>query len=184
MADKKYASITAITQLWAKIKALIPTKVSDLTNDSGFQTASDVSTAVSGKVSKSGDTMTGNLTFGSSSAGTVYKYNDNSYFTIRVNGYNGDATNNTPRMLLRSYKANTSGGSEYCVRVGGMADPYEDIDGANKRYVDNLWTSTKITNTLGYTPYNGTTNPNGYITLSDLPLYDGSYTQTAEGGSY
>ena len=40
MATKKYASITAITELWAKIKALIPTKTSDLTNDSGYLTLS------------------------------------------------------------------------------------------------------------------------------------------------
>lgn len=38
MATKKYASITAIAELWAKVKAIVPTKTSDLTNDSGFVT--------------------------------------------------------------------------------------------------------------------------------------------------
>lgn len=36
MAEKKYASTAAITRLWAKIKAIVPTKTSDLTNDSNF----------------------------------------------------------------------------------------------------------------------------------------------------
>lgn len=34
--------------------------------------------------------------------------------------------------------------------------------------------STMVTNALGYTPYNGTTNPNGYLTLATLPIYDGT----------
>lgn len=34
--------------------------------------------------------------------------------------------------------------------------------------------STMIINALGYTPYNGTTNPNGYLTMSTLPIYDGT----------
>ena len=34
--------------------------------------------------------------------------------------------------------------------------------------------STMVTNALGYTPYNGATNPNGYLTISTLPIYDGT----------
>lgn len=34
--------------------------------------------------------------------------------------------------------------------------------------------SSMITNALGYTPYDGTTNPNGYLTLLTLPIYDGT----------
>ena len=33
--------------------------------------------------------------------------------------------------------------------------------------------SSDVTTALGYTPYNGTTNPNGYLTLADLPVWDG-----------
>lgn len=43
-------------------KPSIPTATSDLTNDSDFQTSSDVATAISGKLDKSGGTMTGALT--------------------------------------------------------------------------------------------------------------------------
>ena len=35
--------------------------------------------------------------------------------------------------------------------------------------VCGVMTSTQIINALGYTPYNGATNPNGYITSSSLP---------------
>lgn len=34
--------------------------------------------------------------------------------------------------------------------------------------------SSDVTGALGYTPYNGSTNPNGYLTLSTLPIYDGT----------
>lgn len=43
-------------------KPTIPTATSDLTNDSDFQTSTDVSTAIAGKLDKSGGTMTGVLT--------------------------------------------------------------------------------------------------------------------------
>ena len=34
--------------------------------------------------------------------------------------------------------------------------------------------SNDVTTALGYTPYNGATNPNGYLTLSTLPIWDGT----------
>lgn len=34
--------------------------------------------------------------------------------------------------------------------------------------------SSMIITALGYTPYNGATNPNEYLTLSTLPIYDGT----------
>jgi hypothetical protein len=36
--------------------------------------------------------------------------------------------------------------------------------------VCGVMTSSQITTALGYTPYNGTTNPNAYITASSLPV--------------
>ena len=39
MSVKKYLGETSLASLWAKIKGLIPTKTSDLTNDSGFLTS-------------------------------------------------------------------------------------------------------------------------------------------------
>jgi hypothetical protein len=39
--------------------------------------------------------------------------------------------------------------------------------------------STQVTNALGYTPYNGTTNPNNYVTSSSLTTTLGSYATTS-----
>lgn len=62
----KYAGETALKELVAKLAAKIPTTTSDLTNDSeyvtateltakGYQTASDVSTAITTALSAYGD---------------------------------------------------------------------------------------------------------------------------------
>ena len=41
-----YLNKTGLGELWGKIKGLIPTKVSDLNNDSGFQTQAQVESAI------------------------------------------------------------------------------------------------------------------------------------------
>lgn len=46
MAEKKYLGTSSLALLWAKIKALIPTNNNQLVNGAGYQTASDVSTAI------------------------------------------------------------------------------------------------------------------------------------------
>lgn len=65
--------------------AVIPTKTSELENDSGFLTEQDIS----GKLDKTGDTMTGTLTFSlDNQAIIVYGNNYNAYYyaeTIFVN---------------------------------------------------------------------------------------------------
>lgn len=38
MATTKYLDHSGLTYLWSKLKALIPSKTSDLTNDAGFLT--------------------------------------------------------------------------------------------------------------------------------------------------
>ena len=63
-------------------KPTIPTATSDLTNDSDFQTSTDVSTAIAGKLDKSGGTMTGALTLSGAPTGdleaSTKKYVDDS----------------------------------------------------------------------------------------------------------
>ena len=44
MATKNYLDKTGLTYFWSKIKAALPTKTSDLTNDSGFVSTSDTGT--------------------------------------------------------------------------------------------------------------------------------------------
>lgn len=41
-----YLNKTGLGTLWGKIKALVPTKVSDLNNDSGFQTQAQVNALI------------------------------------------------------------------------------------------------------------------------------------------
>lgn len=52
-AGKAIASVTVVDgKITGSTKVTVPTNVSDLTNDSGFQTASDVSSAIANKVDK------------------------------------------------------------------------------------------------------------------------------------
>lgn len=52
-AGKAIASVTVVDgKITSSTKIAVPSKTSDITNDSGFQTASDVSTAIAGKVDK------------------------------------------------------------------------------------------------------------------------------------
>lgn len=55
MSTHKYLDNTGLASVWAKIKALIPTKTSDLTNDSGFITTDEDTTYT---ISMANDTIT------------------------------------------------------------------------------------------------------------------------------
>ena len=48
----KYLDNTGLSYLWGKIKALVPTKVSDLTNDSNYATQTWVQNYLSGRVTQ------------------------------------------------------------------------------------------------------------------------------------
>ena len=63
MATYNYLDKTGLGEVWSKIKALIPTKTSDLTNDSGFLTShQDLSNYVT---LNGAQTISGNKTFSS-----------------------------------------------------------------------------------------------------------------------
>jgi hypothetical protein len=47
--------------------------------------------------------------------------------------------------------------------------PTANMDVATKKYVDNSIAAISVPQR-----YNASTNPTGYLTMSDLPLYDGS----------
>lgn len=66
------ATFTANSSTNQTANITVPTKVSELTNDSGYLTSHQ---DISGKVNKSGDTMTGSLTISSGSI-TAPQYND------------------------------------------------------------------------------------------------------------
>lgn len=46
MAERKYLNNSGLSYLWSKIVAKIPTNNNQLTNGAGYQTASDVSSAI------------------------------------------------------------------------------------------------------------------------------------------
>lgn len=58
MATYNFLDKTGLGLVWAKIKALIPTKTSDLTNDSGYTTNSGTVTSVATGTGLSGGTIT------------------------------------------------------------------------------------------------------------------------------
>jgi hypothetical protein len=49
------------------------------------------------------------------------------------------------------------------------SDPTANLQAATKQYVDNSIAAISVPQR-----YNASTNPTGYLTMSDLPLYDGS----------
>ena len=48
----KYLDNTGLSYLWGKIKAIVPTKVSDLTNDSNYATQTWVQNYLAGRVTQ------------------------------------------------------------------------------------------------------------------------------------
>lgn len=142
--------------------AAVPSKVSELTNDSGFITSSDVTdekvkmtskesfgaypilygdtnitsgnsygayytTSVAINPSGDGTVITGGIQFPSRSVTS----------TLEITGYNGDGTTYaTPKMRFQSSINNSTSNTEKCVLLQGIADPKQDTDAANRRYVD------------------------------------------------
>lgn len=145
-ANKKYVddSVSGITHPVTSVN----TKTGAVT-----LSASDV-----GAVAKSGDTMTGNLNMGSKS--------------ITFTNTNADSGATT---TLRQASASSGYGDERygylyidgCVQCGNI--PTYNYDLTNKQYVDNKFSSISVPQ-----PYNATTNPTGYLTINDLPIYDGT----------
>lgn len=87
------------------------------------------------KVSKSGDTITGSLTFVNS--GLNFKYDENSSAGFSTIGYYGTGDYNTPRLKFTSLKSNSSADSSaHNVVLVGIADPKQNNEAANKQYVD------------------------------------------------
>ena len=152
----KYLDKDGLSYLWGKIKSAIPTKTSQLTNDSGF--------------------LTSHLTGGRS----IYIYNNqiNNTGVTNVSASPSSASNGT----IAVTKGTEVGTSTTYVTVKGINNgAYKDVDTSisagttstklptssavasfveGKGYITGI-TSSDVTTALGYTPYNST-NPNGY----------------------
>ena len=109
-------------------QALLTVRFNGASSGQGFFTydgsnpvSINITPAAINAVAKGGDTLTGTYIIdrnnGSNSGQIQFKYNDNSSAIFSMSGYNGTATNNTPRLTFTSSKANTSGGSDYNVII-------------------------------------------------------------------
>lgn len=111
-------------------------------------------------------------------------YDSNCYVTVDISGYNGDTTNNTPRVRLQSLKGNYGDTSNYNVRLENIATPSSNFDAANKKYVDDAVSAgdTKVTNTLGTTTKYYVTGTTSSSTNTGTQTFDsGIYATTTAG---
>lgn len=114
-------------------------------------TASEV-----GAVDKTGDTMTGSLNF----------INSNSY------GIKFQYSTTSPAASLQPVGASGQVpivGFNTATIFRNLASPNTNNDAANKQYVDTAISGISIPQ-----PYDATTNPTGYLRITDLPIYDGT----------
>ena len=101
----------------------------------------------SGFVSKSGDTMTGDLEFTNWKG---VKFSSGSYnVTLKANSFN----QNNPHLIGFSSE----------IKLQNIATPSANTDAANKKYVDD--SIPKVYSS---------TNTSGYLTMATLPIYDGT----------
>lgn len=103
---------------------------------------------VSGKVDKSGDTMSGDLTFNNKDI--IFKYPTNGTYEVKfgIKGYNGISSNYTPKA-----------GFNKSTILQNINTPEQNTDGANKKYVDDSISALSIP-----TKVSDLTNDAGYIT--------------------
>lgn len=169
MATKKYASITAITELWANIKAKFVEKsklygdimVSVTTSvEQYFQLASlsvyDYDTGLNSELSASNNGVSVSSSFGSVDV--------SSSDHVNITGSEG--------VFITDADVSTSDGIIITSEVGGVqiynvVTPTSNDMAANKAYVDGAIPTT----------VSSFTNDSGYLTLATLPIYNGSYSQ-------
>ena len=162
-----------------KVGTLTQARNYTLPNASGtLALTSDIPTVpdISGKVNKSGDAMTGDLSF-SDSKGIAFIIDSSEALdiperTIKFRKVGQDGAGNSA--YTRFKFITTPATQQQAIRIDGVNTPTgtsSDYDTyiASKKYVDDLVSAISIPQ-----PYNVSTNPTGYLTINDLPLYDGS----------
>jgi len=162
----------------------IPTKLSQLTNDSGYIT----SASLTSYVLKAGDVMTGNLTTkglsitnGTQTVNLIVDANgylsvDNNLYSsgdISAFGAGTGSTGGGSGLIQTVYSYSNLGGTFSNATLIDTFNAYT-INQMNNRLVSvengslTSISSDLVINALGYTPYNAT-NPSGYVTNSSLP---------------
>lgn len=159
---------TALPVVNKAVDVPVPTTTSQLTNNSGFITSADVPTK------------------------TSELQNDSGYLTSAVTSFNGSTGAVTYSAPVSSVNSKTGAVTLNASDVGALPSsttiPTKTSDLNNDSGFITGINSTDVTTALGYTPYNGATNPNGYITASQVPVTSvngrtGAVTGLAEASS-
>ena len=127
----------------------IPSKTSDLTNDSDYATNTSVNTKLNDKVSKAGDTMTGELNINVGGTNKGLHVN-----RVLITGNHSNANPNQDTGEIYISRKNATGYSNSIwfqesgvlyitcnkndsVLIKNIKEPTDDTDAANKKYVDD-----------------------------------------------
>ena len=169
MSQRKTLDENGVLYLWGKIKALIPSKTSQLTNDSGYITSSDIPEGAA--ASTTTPKMDGTAAVGSEKAfarGDHVHPSDTSKLDTSGNG-----SNVTVDFSQASSRANLTTGEKISVAFGKIAKWFADLKTVafTGAYSDLTGAPTKVSQF---------TNDNGYQTADDVEsIVTGKGYQTA-----
>ena len=169
MSQRKTLDENGVLYLWGKIKALMPSKTSQLTNDSGYITSSDIPEGAA--ASTTTPKMDGTAAVGSEKAfarGDHVHPSDTSKLDTSGNG-----SNVTVDFSQASSRANLTTGEKISVAFGKIAKWFADLKTVafTGAYSDLTGAPTKVSQF---------TNDNGYLTADDVEsIVTGKGYQTA-----
>ena len=169
MSQRKTLDENGVLYLWGKIKALMPSKTSQLTNDSGYITSSDIPEGAA--ASTTTPKMDGTAAVGSEKAfarGDHVHPSDTSKLDTSGNG-----SNVTADFSQASSRANLTTGEKISVAFGKIAKWFADLKTVafTGAYSDLTGAPTKVSQF---------TNDNGYQTADDVEsIVTGKGYQTA-----
>lgn len=169
MSQRKTLDENGVLYLWGKIKALMPSKTSQLTNDSGYITSSDIPEGAA--ASTTTPKMDGTAAVGSEKAfarGDHVHPSDTSKLDTSGNG-----SNVTVDFSQASSRANLTTGEKISVAFGKLAKWFADLKTVafTGAYSDLTGAPTKVSQF---------TNDNGYQTADDVEsIVTGKGYQTA-----
>lgn len=138
------------------VNITVPTKTSEITNDSGFITSSSLPTVNNGQLD--------------------IQVNGSSVATFTAN-QSGNTTADITIPTATSELTNDSG----FITVSALSGYATESWVTNKGYITGI-SSSDVTTALGYTPYNSS-NPAGYITSSALPTVNNPTITITQGGT-
>ena len=168
MATYNFLDKTGLGLVWAKIKSLIPTKTSDLTNDSGFITSYTETDPIYSASAAAGITST-DISNWNAKVSDDKTWND-------VELDKSAVTRN--QYYIPSLWATNATKAELCTATPTPTSRQIAMYGSNGYLSSTTPTSTDSSTKVATTAF---VKSQGYLTLADLPIYDGSVS--TGGGS-